>query len=79
MTIHEHIALARQFLAKYNPEMANYVLRDLPETEAAGLSELAWAGDQDGSLHENDVLYLIEKLEAYLDKEERAQNDDTKS
>jgi len=48
--------------------LANYILRDLPETKDAGLSDLAWALHKDGSLHRNDVLGLIEHLERYLEQ-----------
>lgn len=46
--------------------LANYMLRDLDATREAGLSDLAWAIHFDGSAHKNDVLGLIEHLEAYL-------------
>ena len=49
-----------------DPYLANYELRDLILTEKAGLKDLSWAMDQSVSLHKNDVMYLIEKLEKYI-------------
>ena len=46
--------------------LANYILRDLEATKEADLSDLAWALHQDGYLHKNDVLGLIELLEKFL-------------
>ncbi len=46
--------------------LANYILRDLEATKEADLSDLAWALHQDGYLHKNDVLGLIEHLEKFL-------------
>jgi len=70
--IRQVIEQAKEYLASDHwpypdPNMANYVLRDTPEVQAAGLYEMTWAGHNDGSLHENDVLYLIECLEKFLD------------
>ena len=52
-----------------DPHLANFMLRDLPEVKELGLSELAWAMHRDGSLSKNDVLGLIEGLEAALGEE----------
>jgi hypothetical protein len=60
------IALAKHYLDE-SPHLANYILRDLPETKAAGLSDLAW-GMHRGGCHKNDVLYLIELLEQHCSK-----------
>ncbi len=46
--------------------LANYMLRDLSATKAAGLGDLSWAIHEGGSIHKNDVLGLIEYLEKYL-------------
>ena len=69
--IREIIAQAKEYLDRDhkpypNPSMANYILRDTPEIEAAGLKEMAWALHNEGGGHENDVLYLIEQLELCL-------------
>ncbi len=68
MNIREHIALAKRILDSNPPDehLANYVLRDQPEVEAAGLSDLVWALHKDGNVHRNDVLGVIEHLEQYL-------------
>lgn len=49
-----------------DPHLANYMLRDTQEIRDAGLSDLSWAMHRDNP-HKNDVLYLIEQLEKYLD------------
>ncbi len=50
-----------------DPHLANFMLRDLNITKEAGLSDLAWAMHNDGSLHKNDVLFLIELLEKHIE------------
>ncbi len=65
MSIEEAIAQAREHLDT-DPHLANYILRDQPEVAAAGLSDLAWAIHRSGNVHKNDVLGLIESLEATL-------------
>ena len=68
MTIKEALADARKRLANGDePSLVAYMLRDWPETEAAGLFSLAWVLAT-GYPHRNDVLFLIENLEAYIDK-----------
>ncbi len=65
----EHLRLliqdARRVLDD-DPHLANYMLRDLKETNDAGLSDLAWALHK-GTPHKNDVLGLIESLEKFLE------------
>ena len=58
------IETARRFLASYDVQTAAHVLRDLPEIKERGLTDLAWAMTKDAYISKNDVLYLIEKLEA---------------
>lgn len=60
----EAIRQARKFMRKGEPHIANYVLRDLPETEDAALSDLSWAMHRDGNVSNNDVEYLIQELES---------------
>ena len=62
------IALAKRYLDD-DPHLANFILRDLLEVKEAGLSDLAWAIHREGG-SKNDVLYLIEQLEAYLEGKE---------
>jgi len=63
----ETIKLSKKYLSEYNSEMANYVLRDLEITKKDKLSDLSWAMHRNGA-SENDVLFLIEKLEKYMEK-----------
>ncbi len=67
MDIHETIAWAKKTM-EADPHLANYGLRDTQEIKDAGLSDLAWTTHQDGYVTKNDVLYVIEKLEEYLEK-----------
>ena len=69
-TARSAIEQAKRYLDT-DPHMANYVLRDLPETKAADLSDWAWAAHKSGNVHRNDVLGLIEYLEEYLDKQSK--------
>jgi len=62
MTFDEHIALALRLLDRdHDPEMAIYVLRDLPETKAADLSDLAWSLYQGGTVA-SEVRWFIGEL-----------------
>lgn len=45
-----------------DPGLAAYMVRDLPETRAAGLTELAWTMTREG-VHRNDVVWLFELLD----------------
>ncbi len=65
-TTTDTIERARAYLDGHDPEMAAFILRDLPEVTDAGLSDYAWALAQDAYLSKNDVLYLIELLEDHL-------------
>ncbi len=66
MNIRELMTLAEGHLND-DPHLANYILRDAPEVSEAGLNDLAWAMHRDGSLHRNDVMYLLSQLCEYLD------------
>lgn len=57
------ILTAKKFLAKREPDMAAFVLRDLKDTQEKGLNDMAWAMCQSGYVHENDVKFLIDQLE----------------
>lgn len=47
--------------------LANYMLRDLDATEEAGLSDLVWSlHSEEWGIHKNDVLGVIDHLEAHL-------------
>mgnify|MGYP001618453606 CR=1 FL=1 len=69
VNITDAIVEARRLLRDYADEaaLAAYFIRDRPEVEAAGLTDLAWllAGERYGC-HRNDVLGLIELLEKHL-------------
>lgn len=70
MDIREAIEHAKQHLDR-DPGLAVYMLRDYPETEAAELSDLAWAlSSPSNYCHKNDAAWFIEMLEAYLNKAE---------
>lgn len=60
------LALARAE-QKRDPDLAAYMVRDMPETEAAGLKDLAWSMHKQGNNHPNDAEFLLDKLEEYLD------------
>ncbi len=66
MTAADTIERARTYLDENSPGMAAFILRDLPEVAEADLSDYAWALTSDPYLSKNDVLYLIELLEDYL-------------
>lgn len=66
MNIREAIAQARLNLEEGCPHLANYVLRDFAEVKEAGLDDLAWSMHRHPP-HKNDVLFLIERLEAWLE------------
>jgi hypothetical protein len=53
----------------FDPGLAAFMVRDLPETETAELKDLAWAMHLDGNASKNDAILLLDKLEAYLDRE----------
>ena len=63
--LEDAIETARRFLEEGDCATAVFVLRDLPDTAAAGLSDLAWAMSKDGCVSRNDVLYLIESIHAH--------------
>jgi len=62
----EAIAHARKYLDS-DTHLAAYVVRDLPETKAAQLDDLAWAMFFANAVSKNDVVGLLDKLEEYLD------------
>ena len=65
-TARRDIALARQQLDD-DPMLAAYIVRDLPETAAAGLFELAW-GMAQSYCTRDEAADLLTKLEAYVDQ-----------
>ena len=64
--IQQAISLARRHLDD-DPHLANYILRDRQEVKDAGLDELSWSMHGQ-TISKNDVLFLIERLEMYLDQ-----------
>jgi len=63
--IQETIAWAKKTMDE-DPHLANYGLRDCQEVKDAGLNDLVWSMHR-GNVHRNDVVFLIEKLEAHLE------------
>lgn len=64
------IEQAHRFLAQNDPIAAAYTLRDLPEVEATELGTMArHLASGEYGCHKNDVLGLIEYLEAWMNKE----------
>jgi len=61
----EAIKLAEKNLPQ-DPHLANYVLRDIALIKKLNLDELAWANHH-GFCVENDVKYLIERLNQYIE------------
>jgi len=61
----EAIALARRSLEP-DPGLAAFIVRDLPETKAAGLTDLAWSLHNHGCSR-NDATHILDLLEEYLD------------
>ena len=58
------IHLARRNLEQ-DPNLAVFIIRDLPETEAAGLKVLAWLYSRhDGT--QQEVAALLDRLEAHI-------------
>jgi len=51
-----------------DPQLAVYNFRDLPETKAAGLDDLAWALDK-GNCSYNDAIGFFEQLIKYLEQQ----------
>ena len=50
----------------WDVNLANYVLRDCQAVKEAGLSNLAWSIHKN-TASKNDVLFLIEELEKFLE------------
>lgn len=68
MDIDKAIAYARK-TADEDPQLAAYMLRDLPEVQKANLSNLASSlASGYWGCSRNDVLGLIESLEKHLSK-----------
>ena len=65
-TARRDIELARHALDE-DPMLAAYIVRDLPETEAAGLDALAWSMAQSYCTRD-EAANLLTKLEAYVDQ-----------
>lgn len=59
--------------------LANYLLRDWPELEAAGLSDLSWAYHQEGNITKYELEELIRLLEDWLEENDGRNNCDTLS
>lgn len=57
-----------------DPSLAVFMVRDLPETEAAGLKDLAWCLCYD--CHKNDALGFFDMLEAWVDGENQDESDE---
>jgi|GEM_PF-3017692 len=70
MTVYDYIKRAKSLVGTDN-ELAAFMLRDLPETRAAGLQELAWdlAIPRTGYTSDGDIEYLIGQLGESLSKE----------
>ena len=66
----EAITEAKLRLENNDPEMANYILRDLDIVKEAELDDLSWAMDRNGCSKE-DVIYLIELIEKYIKEENK--------
>ncbi len=72
MDIRQTIALARR-LADEDPDLAIYTLRDCKETEAADMAELARCysdPDYSGWTPVEEAVYIIDKIEAYVNANE---------
>ena len=70
--IQEAVKMARDYLNRHDPHMANFVLRDLwflGIVKDNTLAELVDLNHTESYLVENDVLYVIERLEN-IDKEQ---------
>jgi hypothetical protein len=66
MDARETLQLARRHQDS-DPDLAVFIVRDLPETEAAGLHDLAWTMQRrDSYVHRNDAKFLLDELETYL-------------
>ena len=63
----EWITKARKIM-ETDVHLANYMVRDLPETKAAGLDDLAWAMHREPPSC-NDLAYLLDRLEAFIREE----------
>jgi hypothetical protein len=61
------IASARRHLEKYDPDLAVYMVRDLPETKAAGLDDLCWALHH-GSATQSEAKDVLDMLEEWVKK-----------
>jgi len=53
-----------------DPHLVAYEVREWPATKESGLDDLAWSMCRDGSVSINDTKYLLDKLEAYLLRED---------
>ena len=69
MNIRQIIEQAKKVMDE-DPHLANYILRDTAEIKEAGLSDLAWACHKEYCV-KNDVLFLIERLEKFLERREK--------
>lgn len=65
MDIQDYIAMAHRFINRNEHDLAVFTLRDLPETEAACLKDLAWAYFKDGCTS-REAYELVKDLERYL-------------
>ena len=60
---------AKHHLENNDPQLANYILRDLEIVKEAQLDDLSWVMDREGCC-KNDVLGLIEYIEKYIKENE---------
>ena len=68
-TVLDTIAAARRQLDQYDPDLAVYMVRDLPETKAAGLTDLCWAMYH-GSIVCSEARDVLDTLEAWVRQQE---------
>lgn len=60
----------RELEINHDPNLANFILRDLQIVKDAKLDDLSWAMHKNGCC-ENDVLALVSYIEKYMDKAKR--------
>lgn len=67
------IASARRQI-KTDPQLAAYIVRDLPETKEAGLLDLYWAMCQ-GNPVASEAEWLLDELEKFLEGKDEQRTD----
>ena len=70
------LSQARKMLKKepWDAHIANYVVRDCEAVKRAGLDDLAWSMHK-GDPTVNDVEYLLERLEQFLNQQPQKSSD----